>query len=101
MTNTAKKPKIKDLDADSRAIYNLLWGPHGSPGLTWSEISEALQMSKQRIGAAFWELEIYGLAEPAVADPTDHQRNGCTRCRRRRTAAVSPTGSWPSRWRCI
>ena len=26
MTNTAKKPKIKDLDADSRAIYNLLWG---------------------------------------------------------------------------
>ena len=33
------------------------------------------QMSKQRIGAACCELEIYGLAEPAVTDLTDDQRH--------------------------
>jgi predicted transcriptional regulator len=74
MTNTAKKSKIKDLDEDQQAIYKLIMGCHGFLP-TWTQISQTLQMSKQRIGAAMWELEACGLLDHAKPELTDDQRH--------------------------
>ena len=75
MTNTAKKSKIKDLDEDQQAIYKLIMGCHGFLP-TWTQISQKLQISKQRIGAAMRELEARGLLDHAMPDLTpDDQRH--------------------------
>ena len=71
---TKKRTRLAYLDENQRAIYRLYmkW-PNGLP--TWTEISQTLQMSQQRIGAAMWELEAAGLLDHAMPDLTDEQRH--------------------------